>query len=47
MASKKIKNDKYYTSKDLAKYCVKKTKEIVGEDDITEWLEPSAGNGVF
>ena len=43
----KIKNDKYYTSDELAKYCVEKTKEIIGEDNITEWLEPSAGAGAF
>ena len=47
MASKKIANDKYYTSKELAKYCVDKTKEIIGEDNITEYIEPSAGAGVF
>ena len=43
----KIQNDKYYTSPDLAKYCVEKTKEIVGEENITEYIEPSAGSGVF
>lgn len=43
----KIINDKYYTPKDLAEYCVKKTKEIIGEENISEWLEPSGGNGVF
>lgn len=43
----KIINDKYYTSPDLAKYCVEKTKEIIGEDNITEYIEPSAGSGVF
>lgn len=43
----KIQNDKYYTSPDLAKYCVEKTKEIIGEDNITEYIEPSAGSGVF
>lgn len=43
----KIKNDKYYTPKDLAEYIVNKTKEIIGEDNITEYLEPSAGAGVF
>ena len=43
----KIKNDKYYTSPELAKYCVEKTKEIIGEDNITEYIEPSAGSGVF
>ena len=43
----KIELDKYYTSDDLAKYCVEKTKEILGEENITEYLEPSAGSGVF
>lgn len=43
----KIDNDKYYTSSDLAKYCVNKTKEIIGEENVTEWLEPSAGSGAF
>ena len=43
----KIPLDKYYTSDELAKYCVEKTKEIIGEDNITEYLEPSAGAGVF
>lgn len=43
----KIKNDKYYTPIDLANYCVNKTKEIIGENNITEYIEPSGGNGVF
>lgn len=43
----KINLDKYYTNTDLAKYCIEKTKEIIGEDNITEYLEPSAGNGAF
>jgi len=43
----KIRLDKYYTSTDLAEYCVSKTKEIIGKENITEWLEPSAGAGVF
>lgn len=43
----KIKLDKYYTSDDLAKYCVEKTIEIIGDKNITEFLEPSAGEGVF
>ena len=43
----KIQNDKYYTPIDLAKYCIDKTIEIIGEDNITECLEPSAGNGSF
>ena len=43
----KIENDKYYTQKELAKYCVEKVREIIGQDNITEWLEPSAGSGNF
>ena len=43
----KIPNDKYYTSPELAEYCVNKTKEIIGDENITEYLEPSAGSGVF
>lgn len=43
----KIQNDKYYTPLDLAQYCVEKTKEIIGADNITEYIEPSAGAGVF
>lgn len=43
----KIDLDKYYTSKELAKYCVDKTKEILGNENITEYIEPSAGAGVF
>lgn len=43
----KIPNDKYYTPKELAEYCVNKTKEIIGENNITKYIEPSAGSGVF
>ena len=43
----KIKNDKYYTPPELAEYCIKKTFEIIGEKNISEIIEPSAGNGVF
>ena len=43
----KIEHDKYYTPNDLAEYCVNKAKEIIGEENISEYLEPSAGEGVF
>ena len=43
----KIELDKYYTPVDLAKYCIDKTFEIIGEENITEVIEPSAGNGSF
>jgi len=31
----KINLDKYYTPSDLAEYCVMKTKEIIGVENIT------------
>lgn len=43
----KINLDEYYTPSDLAEYCVKKTREVIGVENITEWLEPSAGAEVF
>lgn len=43
----KIQNDKYYTSKKLSKYCIDKSFEIIGEDNISDIIEPSAGDGSF
>lgn len=43
----KVDKDKYYTPVDLAKYCIDKTYEIIGKENITEIIEPSAGNGSF
>ena len=43
----KIELDKYYTPKDLAKYCIDKTLDIIGMENVTEIIEPSAGNGSF
>lgn len=40
-------NDEYYTPKDLAEYCVAKTKEVLELSDDTVYLEPSAGGGAF
>jgi hypothetical protein len=45
--SKKLHLDKYYTPSSLAEYVVSKAKEVIGEDNITEYLEPSAGAGIF
>ena len=47
MSSTKLENDKYYTPIDLAKYCIDKTFEIIGKENITEIIEPSAGDGSF
>lgn len=46
-SSNKIKLDKYYTSKELAKRLIEKTYNIIGIDNITEIIEPSAGSGSF
>ena len=43
----KIEHDKYYTSKELARYCMEKTKEVLGEGVVKEIIEPSAGAGSF
>lgn len=43
----KIENDKYYTSPELANYCWDKVYEIIGEENISEIIEPSCGNGAF
>lgn len=40
-------NDEYYTPKDLAEYCVAKSKDVLGLDDNTVYIEPSAGGGAF
>ena len=45
--SNKINLDKYYTPLDKAKYCIDKVYEIIGESNISEVVEPSAGNGSF
>lgn len=43
----KIELDKYYTPTHLAKYCIDKTFEVIGNENITDVIEPSAGNGSF
>ena len=43
----KINLDKYYTEIKTAKYCIDKTYEIIGENNISEVIEPSAGDGSF
>ncbi|QFZ55377.1 hypothetical protein FEZ18_11455 [Oceanihabitans sp. IOP_32] len=45
--SKKIDLDKYYTTTEIAKKCIKKTYDIIGINNIKEIIEPSAGNGSF
>lgn len=43
----KIEDDKYYTPVRLAERLILKTKEVIGSEMITEFFEPSAGNGAF
>ena len=43
----KIENDKYYTPVSLAKECIDKTFKIIGEENISDIIEPSAGDGSF
>lgn len=43
----KIENDKYYTPIPLANYCWDKAFEVIGEENISEIIEPSCGDGAF
>ena len=43
----KIQNDKYYTPPELAKELIVKTIRFIGAENITDVIEPSAGNGSF
>jgi hypothetical protein len=43
----KILLDKYYTDLKTAKWCIDKTLEIIGKENISEIIEPSAGDGSF
>lgn len=45
--SNRLKDDKYYTSAELANYCIDQVYKIVGKENIDEIIEPSAGNGSF
>ena len=39
--------DKYYTNPFLAQALIAETWKIIGQENITECIEPSAGNGAF
>lgn len=43
----KIENDKYYTPISLANYCWDKMFDVIGEQNISEIIEPSCGDGAF
>lgn len=47
MSQNRIINDKYYTPLHIARHCIEKTYELLGEESINEIIEPSAGNGSF
>lgn len=43
----KKEHDKYYTPRELAKYCYDTALRVIGKENITEIIEPSAGDGAF
>ena len=43
----KLQNDKYYTPIEIANHCWDKVFEVIGEENISEIIEPSVGNGSF
>lgn len=45
--SSKLHLDKYYTSDEVAQYCINTTMKVLKGEKITEVIEPSAGNGAF
>jgi len=45
--SSKLHLDKYYTPKDIVEECINLTYDTLGLENITEIIEPSAGNGAF
>lgn len=45
--TQKVELDKYYTPTDTAKYCIDKAFKIIGFKNVTNVVEPSAGNGAF
>ena len=45
--SNKLHLDKYYTSDEIAQYCIDTARKVLKGKIISEVIEPSAGNGVF
>lgn len=45
--SKKIVLDNYYTPKEIAQKCYDLSLSVIGRENITDIIEPSAGAGVF
>ena len=44
---RKNTNDMYYTKKDVAKNCIEIIRKEIEDSETYQWIEPSAGNGVF
>lgn len=45
--SNKLHLDQYYTPDDVAQHCIDTSFSIIGKDNISCVIEPSAGTGVF
>lgn len=43
----RINNDKYYTPENVALYCAGTALSLIGKENISHIIEPSAGGGVF
>ncbi len=43
----RIENDKYYTPREIANFCVQELLKVVDKGEISDVLEPSIGNGAF
>ncbi len=43
----KLELDKYYTPKEIATYCTQQAVRVIGQENITDVIEPSIGNGSF
>ena len=39
--------DQYFTKKSIAEQCVAKIHEVIEDSNTYQWVEPSAGNGIF
>jgi len=44
---RKNTKDQYYTKPSVAQQCIQKIYEYVDQSETYQWIEPSAGNGVF
>ena len=47
VAAAKNFGDKYYANPELVKYAVNRCLQVIGKENITEIMEPAAGDGAF